>query len=61
MTRPLCKCHGEPMYLRGDPRRSNPWRCAVPKKRENTTVRGDRGMWMKVLRITKVSEVSDGA
>jgi len=76
MTRPLCKCHGIPMYHRKD----RGWRCKVKQLESNRRyyerhiedarartartkmrLRGDRGAWMDVLRITKVTEMSDGA
>ena len=75
MNRPLCRCHGVPMYLRKD----RGWRCRIKqleanhryyqRHREEAKAKvtrykmetlGRYGSWMNVLRITKVSEVEDG-
>ena len=62
MNRPLCKCHGEPMQLHGKQKGGRTkFHCSVKKKIDSIKRRGDNGTWMEVLRVTKVSEVTDGA
>lgn len=52
--RPVCKCHGEPMYWATETRESRPsfggyWRCAV-KKREHERARYARHREQKLER-----------
>lgn len=75
MNRPLCKCHGVPM-IRHDPRtwrcairnrvRNKIWydrnheQMLAMKAEDNMRIRGDRGAWMQVLKVTRVTEIVDG-
>lgn len=74
MNRPLCKCHGVPMIPRKDRtwrcrikqrEYSRRWyhrntdHAKAIAANVKMRLRGDRGAWMGVLRVTKVTEVED--